>query len=191
MLRARVYAWLGGLRIQEGNAVEAIRLSESAIEEAKRAGAAADSRSCTCSPCSRRYARPAASARSVYSPRALAIYEEHGNLGEAALKPNNLGVFAALEGRWTEGAEYFRRAEEAWSGRATALKDNSTSTAARSSFVPGRSKMPSRSSAVRCAFSSVAPTDLIGAIASVYGRFAALQADSKRRTNCWARRSSE
>ena len=108
--------------------------------------------------------------------RVPAIYEEHGNLGEAALMLNNLGVFAALEGRWTEGAEYFRQAEEAWE-RAGDRFRGTTATINRGEILMYQGRFddaaPLFRGALRIARASHA-TDLIGAIAGVYGRFAAL-----------------
>lgn len=175
-LRARIYAWLGGLRIREGNAVEAIRWCERAIEEATNAGSAADE------PLAHAYqvldsvyAALGRFDQVVHSRRALAIYEEHGNLGEAALMLNNLGVFEALEGRWTEAADYFRRAEEAWE-RAGDRFMGTTATMNRGEILTDQGRFdeaaPLFRSALRVARASHA-TELVGAIASVYGRFAA------------------
>ena len=56
----------------------------------------------------------------IYSPRALAIYEELGNLHRQGLILNNMGVFAHFQGRWDEALDLYKRAEHAWERRATA-----------------------------------------------------------------------
>jgi tetratricopeptide (TPR) repeat protein len=50
----------------------------------------------------------------VYSSRALAIYEELGNLTRQGLVLNNMGVFAHFQGRWDEALDLYRRAGHAW-----------------------------------------------------------------------------
>ena len=50
----------------------------------------------------------------VYSPRALAIYEELGDLHRQGLVLNNMGMFAHFQGRWDEALDLYGRAGEAW-----------------------------------------------------------------------------
>jgi tetratricopeptide (TPR) repeat protein len=50
----------------------------------------------------------------IYSERALAIYEELGDLGEQGGILNNLGMFAYFQGKWDEAIDLYRQAEDAW-----------------------------------------------------------------------------
>jgi tetratricopeptide (TPR) repeat protein len=58
----------------------------------------------------------------VYSPRALAIYEELGDLHGQAVVLNNLGVWASYDGRWDDAMALFERSR-ALSERAGAAVD--------------------------------------------------------------------
>ncbi|HEX2029437.1 MAG TPA: adenylate/guanylate cyclase domain-containing protein [Nitriliruptorales bacterium] len=50
----------------------------------------------------------------TYSPRALAIYEELGDLTGQAAVLNNMGGFAYWQGRWDDALECYQRALEVW-----------------------------------------------------------------------------
>jgi class 3 adenylate cyclase/tetratricopeptide (TPR) repeat protein len=50
----------------------------------------------------------------VYSERALAIYEELGNLERQGAILNNLGAIAYYQARWTEALGYYERAQQVW-----------------------------------------------------------------------------
>src|SRR5207244_2830375 len=48
-----------------------------------------------------------------YSERALAIYQELGDLAGEAVTYNNLGGFAYFQGRWDEAIELYERGRDA------------------------------------------------------------------------------
>jgi tetratricopeptide (TPR) repeat protein len=50
----------------------------------------------------------------TYSEAALGIYDELGDLGGQATVLNNMAGFAFWEGRWSEAADRYGRAREAW-----------------------------------------------------------------------------
>jgi tetratricopeptide (TPR) repeat protein len=50
----------------------------------------------------------------VYSERALAIYEELGNLERQGAILNNLGAIAYYQARWTEAVGFYERAQQVW-----------------------------------------------------------------------------
>ena len=50
----------------------------------------------------------------IYSERALAIYQELGDVSEEAGVLNNLGAFAYYDGRWRDAVDYYHRAEDAF-----------------------------------------------------------------------------
>lgn len=50
----------------------------------------------------------------VYSERALAIYEELGNLERQGAILNNLGAIRYYQARWTEAVGLYERAEQVW-----------------------------------------------------------------------------
>lgn len=53
-------------------------------------------------------------ARAVYSERALAIYEELGDLTGTAVVTNNLGGQAYFEGKWEDAVRFYARARDAF-----------------------------------------------------------------------------
>ncbi len=111
--RARLYALYGSIRIEQGLTLDAIKLCTRAVEEAESAGAR--------EPLAHAYflldwcyASLGRYEEAIYSPRALAIYEELGNLQRQGLILNNMGVFAHFQGRWDEALDLYKRAEQAW-----------------------------------------------------------------------------
>jgi class 3 adenylate cyclase/tetratricopeptide (TPR) repeat protein len=111
--RARLYALYGSIRIEQGLTLDAIKLCTRAVEEAESAGAR--------EPLAHAYflldwcyASLGRYEEAIYSPRALAIYEELGNLQRQGLILNNMGVFAHFQGRWDEALDLYKRAEHAW-----------------------------------------------------------------------------
>jgi class 3 adenylate cyclase/tetratricopeptide (TPR) repeat protein len=111
--RARLYAVIASVRIEQGRTQDAIKLCRLAVEEAESAGAR--------EPLAHAYflmdwcyASLGRYEDAIYSPRALAIYEELGNLDRQGLILNNMGVFAHFQGRWDEALDLYRRAEQAW-----------------------------------------------------------------------------
>jgi tetratricopeptide (TPR) repeat protein len=111
--RARLYALNGSIRIEQGLTLDAIKWCTRAVEEAE----SADARE----PLAHAYflldwcyASLGRYDEAIYSPRALAIYEELGNLQRQGLILNNMGVFAHFQGRWDEALDLYKRAEHAW-----------------------------------------------------------------------------
>ena len=111
--RARLYALYGSIRIEQGLTLDAIKWCTRAVEEAE----SADARE----PLAHAYflldwcyASLGRYEEAIYSPRALAIYEELGNLQRQGLILNNMGVFAHFQGRWDEALDLYKRAEQAW-----------------------------------------------------------------------------
>ncbi len=111
--RAHCYAWHGAIRARQGRSLETTEWCRRAIDEATGVDA--------------RHALAHAyylldyalvalgrNEEAVYSERALAIYEELGELPEQAAILNNLGMFAYFENRWDRAIEFYRRAEEIW-----------------------------------------------------------------------------
>ena len=111
--RAQLYVWHGVVRLRQGRPPEAIDWCTRAIAEAKQAGAD-EALAHAYYVLDYAYVALGRYDDAVYSPRALAIYERLGNLGEQAGILNNLGTFAYLQGRWEEALERYRQAEDAW-----------------------------------------------------------------------------
>jgi tetratricopeptide (TPR) repeat protein len=110
-LRARIHAYLGGIRNRQGRWEEAIAACRRAIEEAESVG------------------EPSALARALsgldwalvesgrreeatHSWRALEIFEELGDLEHEGVVLNNLGMFAYFDGRWDDAIALYQRAGE-------------------------------------------------------------------------------
>jgi class 3 adenylate cyclase/tetratricopeptide (TPR) repeat protein len=111
--RARLYAWKGVVKQKQGYPLEAIGWCERAIEAAEASGAR-DALAQSYYMLDWAYAALGRFEEAVYSQRALAIYEELGDLERQALILNNLGVLAHRRGRWGESIDLYDRAQEAW-----------------------------------------------------------------------------
>jgi tetratricopeptide (TPR) repeat protein len=107
--------------------------------------------------------------------RALAIYEELGNLGEQAGVLNNLGMLAYFRGRWDDAGDLYRRAEEAWE-RAGDRWSASFATINRGEILSDQGRLdeaePLFRGALRVARASQSRS-LVAEIARYYGRLAA------------------
>ncbi len=111
--RARLHALYAAVRTRQGRLQDAIRWSLIAVEEAQ----AADARDALAHAyflLDWAYASLGRYEEAVYSPLALSIYEELGNLHRQGLVLNNMGVFAHFQGRWDDALDLYRRAEQAW-----------------------------------------------------------------------------
>jgi class 3 adenylate cyclase/tetratricopeptide (TPR) repeat protein len=112
--RVRIAVWCANTRQRQGRREDAIEWCERALAEAARTDA--DTRHAV----GHAYVildwayfwlgRPD---EAVYSPRALEIFEELGDLEWASIVLNNMGVFLYMQGRWDEALELERRALEA------------------------------------------------------------------------------
>jgi class 3 adenylate cyclase/tetratricopeptide (TPR) repeat protein len=111
--RAQLYAWHGVVRFRQGRALETIDWCRRAIAEAGHA----DAREALAHAYYvLDYALVALGRydEAIYSERALAIYEELGDLGEQGGILNNLGMFAYFQGKWDEAIDLYSQAEGAW-----------------------------------------------------------------------------
>lgn len=109
--RARLSAWYAALRQGQGRYREVMVWCELAIREAEASG--------------EREALAQAYfimdwalvdlgelEKATYSPGALEIYLELGNLGSAATVLNNMGMFAYFRGRWDEAMELYQQGHD-------------------------------------------------------------------------------
>ncbi|MGH8946834.1 MAG: adenylate/guanylate cyclase domain-containing protein [Acidimicrobiia bacterium] len=110
--RARLSDLYAALRLGEGRCEEAIRWCHRAIEEAQ---AAHDKDALAHGYMLLGLALEAIGdpEHADYSRRALAIYEELGDVGRQALVLNHLGVFAYFAGQWNEAIDFYERARQA------------------------------------------------------------------------------
>jgi tetratricopeptide (TPR) repeat protein len=109
--RARLKVWAGVVRYEQGRYREAMAVSEQAIEDAQRAGAqGAQARAYYLHDAARVWSGQPGT--NDFSWRALAIYEELGDLREQAVVVGNLATFAYLESRWTEAVDLYHRSRE-------------------------------------------------------------------------------
>jgi len=177
--RAQLYVWHGVVRLRQGRAREAIDWCRRAIAEAT----AADAR------------RPLAHgyyildyaltslgryAEAVHAERALAIYEELGDLNEQATVLNQLGILAYYQGRWDDAIDCYRRAEDAWE-RAGDRWLGSFPTANRAELLSDQGRLeeaePLLRGALRVAVAAGAPGRIadvkshLGRLAARAGRF--------------------
>jgi class 3 adenylate cyclase/tetratricopeptide (TPR) repeat protein len=109
--RAELYAWHGVVRFRQGRALETIDWCRKAIDEAT----GVDAREALAhASYVLDYALVALGrySEAVYSDRALAIYEELGDLDQQGAVLNNCGMFAYFQGNWDESISLYQRAEE-------------------------------------------------------------------------------
>jgi tetratricopeptide (TPR) repeat protein len=101
------------IRQKQGNPLEAIAWCRRAIEGAE----ASDAREALAQAfyvLDWAYATMGRFEEAVYSQRALAVYEELGNLERQGAILNNLGVIAHRQGRWSESIDLYERAQRVW-----------------------------------------------------------------------------
>jgi tetratricopeptide (TPR) repeat protein len=111
--RARLYALYAAVRTRQGRLLDTIKWCRLAVEEAEAAGAR-DALAHAYFLLDWAYASLGRYDEAVYSPLALDIYEELGNLHRQGLVLNNMGVFAHFQGRWEDALDLYKRAEQAW-----------------------------------------------------------------------------
>lgn len=107
--RARLHAYLAGMRTLQGRWMDAANLCRQAIEESEQVGEAeALARACyTLDWALVELGRPQ---DATHSMRALEIYEVLRDPEDEATVLNNLGMFAYFEGRWEDAVELYRQA---------------------------------------------------------------------------------
>jgi class 3 adenylate cyclase/tetratricopeptide (TPR) repeat protein len=111
--RARLYAWKGVIRQKQGHPKEAIEWCRRAIDDAEPSGAD-DALAQAYYILDWAYAALGRFDEAVYSPRALAIYEELGDLVRQGSILNNQGAIAFYRGRWSDSIDFYERAQEVW-----------------------------------------------------------------------------
>ena len=110
-LRARMRAYLGGIRNRQGRWGQAIATCQQAIPEAESVGALSAVAQAS-SALDWALVESGRRAEATHSWRALEIYQDLGDLEHEGLVLNNLGMFAYFDGRWDEAIALYRRAEE-------------------------------------------------------------------------------
>ena len=111
-LRAQLSVWYAAVRQQQGRHEEAITWCRRAIEQAQ-AAQDRDALAHAYYVLDWGLVQVGRSEEARYSPLALAIYEELGNLGGQAVVSNNMGVWAYYEGRWDDARALYERGREA------------------------------------------------------------------------------
>jgi tetratricopeptide (TPR) repeat protein len=109
--RARLLGWYAGVLQRQKLPEDVVEWCERAIEEASRANAL-DALAQAYFLLDWAYVALARPAEAVYSVRAIAIYEELGNLDLLAWVLNNLGGYTYLDGKWDEAIELAERARD-------------------------------------------------------------------------------
>ncbi|MEX2549485.1 MAG: adenylate/guanylate cyclase domain-containing protein [Nitriliruptoraceae bacterium] len=109
--RAQLMVWYGHLRLEQGRSKDAIAWCEDAIEEAEAVGDR-DALAHAYRLLDWAYVDQGRPDLAVYSPRAIELYEELGDLPNQASVLNNLGGIAYWAGNWTEALAYYQRANE-------------------------------------------------------------------------------
>jgi len=111
--RAQLEAWYGAIRYRQGRMHETVEWCGRAIEDATASGAR-DALAHAYYMLDFALVALGRASDEAYSERALAIFQELGDLSEEAGVLNNLGAAAYFDGRWTAAIDYYQRAEEAW-----------------------------------------------------------------------------
>jgi tetratricopeptide (TPR) repeat protein len=111
--RARLYAWKGVIRQKQGHPREAIEWCRRAIDAAESSDAH-DALGQAYYILDWALAALGRFDEAVYSPRALAIYEELGDLVRQGSILNNQGAIAYYQGRWSDSIAFYERAQEVW-----------------------------------------------------------------------------
>jgi class 3 adenylate cyclase/tetratricopeptide (TPR) repeat protein len=111
--RANLYARKAVIRQRQGKAREAIAWCRRTIEVAEGSDAQ-EALAQALYVLDWAYATQGRFDEAVYSERALAIYEELGNLERQGAILNNLGAIAYYQAKWTEALGFYERAEQVW-----------------------------------------------------------------------------
>jgi len=107
--RARLSAWYASVRQEQGRSAEAVAWCHRAIEEAQESGAD-DVLAHASYLLDWAYVLQGRLDEATHSERALAIFEDLGDLAGQANVLNNLGGFAYERGRWDEAVAFYERA---------------------------------------------------------------------------------
>ncbi len=111
--RARLYVWYGWTRYWQDRPDDAIEWCRRGEREARRARAK-DALAQAFQFLDAALTDSGHIDQAIYSPKALVIYEEIGDLWQQANTLNNMGVIAKELSRWGESRELYGRARELW-----------------------------------------------------------------------------
>jgi class 3 adenylate cyclase/tetratricopeptide (TPR) repeat protein len=111
--RANLYARKAVIRQRQGKPLEAIEWCRRTIEVAEGPDAQ-EALAQAQYVLDWAYATLGRFDEAVYSERALAIYEELGNLERQGAILNNLGAIAYYQAKWTEALAFYERAQQVW-----------------------------------------------------------------------------
>jgi len=111
--RANLYARKAVIRQRQGRALEAIEWCKRTIEVAEGPDAQ-EALAQAQYVLDWAYATLGRFDEAVYSERALAIYEDLGNLERQGAILNNLGAIAYYQAKWTEALGFYERAQQVW-----------------------------------------------------------------------------
>ncbi|MGR0220771.1 adenylate/guanylate cyclase domain-containing protein [Agromyces sp. ZXT2-6] len=110
---ARLNALNAQIRQLQEHPRAALRLAQQAMAEAEASGQR-EALARSYQVLDAAYMMLGQSAKAVYGARALAIYEELGNLPGTAIVTNNLGAQAYWEGDWADAVSFYARARDAF-----------------------------------------------------------------------------
>lgn len=110
---ARLNALNAQIRQLQQHMPAAVRLAEQAMVEAQASGER-EALARSYQVLDAAYVMLGQSAKAVYGERALAIYDELGDLTGTAVVTNNLGGQAYFEGKWKEAVNFYARAQDAF-----------------------------------------------------------------------------
>jgi class 3 adenylate cyclase/tetratricopeptide (TPR) repeat protein len=109
--RARLHAYLGGMRARQGRWADAERACRSAIAESEGIGERR-AFAFACYVLDWVLVESGRAADAVFSASALEIYRRLGDREHESTVLNNLGMFAHLDGRWEEAVALYREAAQ-------------------------------------------------------------------------------
>ena len=109
---ARLNALNAQIRQLQEHMPAAVRLAEQAMVEAEASGER-EALARSYQVLDAAYVMLGQSAKAVYGERALAIYEELGDLPGTAVVTNNLGGRAYFEGKWEDAVKFYAQAQDA------------------------------------------------------------------------------
>lgn len=109
--RAQLMVWYASSRQAQGRNRDAVRWCERAIAEAEQAGDQ-DALAHAYYILDWVYHSMGRPDLATHSPKALAIYEDLGDLGQQSAVLNNMGANAYYEGRWKEALDLYARGRE-------------------------------------------------------------------------------
>jgi tetratricopeptide (TPR) repeat protein len=111
--RAGLSAFAASVRLAQQKLPQAIKQALQAADEAELAGErAALARAYSVLDLSYRWSGQPEKA--VYAPKALAIYEELGDLNGQGVVHGNMGIEAYYDGRWDDAIDHYRKARDAF-----------------------------------------------------------------------------